>query len=57
MGCCGPVGNSGMQDCHKPSLAAQNAKPQGVADQSVPPELAAFIKQLGAGNQAGAQFT
>jgi hypothetical protein len=63
MSCCGPSGACppGMQNCNMPGMTNNRVNPQAVrttsANQNVPPELAAFIQQLGLGQSNGTTIT
>lgn len=63
MGCCGPAGagSSGMQNVNTLGLKNKGIQPQGVqtggTNQTVPPELAKFIADLGVtGQQSNPRF-
>lgn len=62
MGCCGPSGACPPgQNFNTTGLTNNRVSPQGVrtanANQNVPPELAAFIQQLGLGQANGTTVT
>ena len=59
MGCCGPSGACppGMQNCNMPGMTNNRVTPTANANQNVPPELAAFIQQLGLGQANGTTVT
>jgi hypothetical protein len=63
MGCCDGVGARppGMQNCNMPGMNNNRLNPQRVGtpkvNQNVPPELAAFIQQLGLAQANGNRLT